>query len=89
MYELAEMGYEVQQQVSLPLYYKNVKIEVGYRIDLLVSGLVIIELKAVEKLLPVHTAQLLSYLKLSKLPIGLLMNFNTPNMQKGIRRYVV
>ena len=57
LYELAEMGYEVQQQVGLPLYYRNIKIEVGYRIDLLVNDLVIIELKAVEKLLPVHTAQ--------------------------------
>ena len=89
MYELTQMGYEVRRQVSLPLYYGNTKIEVGYRIDLLVEQRIILELKSVELLLPIHTAQLLTYLKLSNLSLGLLMNFNVANMQKGIRRYVL
>ena len=89
MYELVQMGYEVQQQVSLPLYYGDVKIEVGYRIDLLVAQRIVLELKSVDTLLPIHTAQLLTYLKLSNLSLGLLMNFNIKNMQKGIIRYVL
>ena len=89
LYELAKLGFNVQQQVSLPLFYDNIKIEVGYRIDLLVEEQVIVELKAVEKLLPIHTAQVLSYLRLSKLPVGLLMNFNCSNMQHGIQRFVM
>jgi len=68
--------------------YKGIKLDCGYRIDVLVSEVVIIELKTVEKLLPIHDAQLLTYLKLYKRPIGLLMNFNVPVLKDGIKRLV-
>ena len=64
-------------------------LEVGYRVDLLIDKCVIVEIKAVERLLPIHTAQLLTYLRLSKQRVGLLMNFNIQNMQTGIKRYVL
>ncbi len=75
-YDLKEMGLDVMQQVPMPFIYKKVKQEVGYRIDLLVNNKIIIEIKAVEALVPVHYAQLLTYLKLSDLKLGLLINFN-------------
>ena len=65
------------------------KLDSGYRIDILVENQIVIELKSVEELLPIHTAQLLTYLKLSKCPLGLLINFNVVNLQKGIRRYIL
>lgn len=74
-YELKMKGFNVQQQVALPFIYKEVKQEVGYRLDLLIENKVIIELKAVETILPVHYAQVLTYLKLSDLKLGLLINF--------------
>jgi GxxExxY protein len=70
----------------LPVVYDGVRIEVGYRIDLLVDGIVLVEIKAVSKLLPVHQAQLLSYLKLSGRPVGLLINFHAPALKDGIKR---
>jgi GxxExxY protein len=80
----AEMN--VRTQVPLPVVYDGVRIEVGYRIDLLVDGIVLVEIKAVSKLLPVHKAQLLSYLKLSGRPVGLLINFHVPALKNGITR---
>ncbi len=68
--------------------YKGIKLDCGYRIDMLVNDLVIIELKTVEKILPIHEAQLLTYLKLYKRPLGLLMNFNVPVLKDGIKRLV-
>ncbi len=88
-YEISKQGYAVQQQVALPLIYDEIKVDVGYRIDLLVANEVIVELKAVEELIPIHTAQLLTYLRLANKPVGLLMNFNVTNMQQGIRRYIL
>ena len=87
-YELRERGLEVISQLPLPVTYRGVRLEVGYRIDLLVSGGVVVELKAVAKLLPVHEAQLLSYLKLSGHRIGLLLNFHSAHLRDGIRRMV-
>ena len=88
-YELREMGWNVERQVELPVIYREVRLDAGYRIDLLVENSIIVELKAVEKLHPVHRAQLMTYLKLSGRKLGLLMNFNVDNMQNGIRRVVM
>jgi len=89
VYELAEQGLTVERQKALPVIYRGVKVDCGYRIDLLVEGKVIIELKAVGKLEPIHEAQLLSYLKLSSCKIGLLINFNVKVLKNGVRRLVL
>jgi GxxExxY protein len=85
-YELGARGHRVERQQPVPVVYRGVRIDCGYRLDLVVDGLVIVELKAVETLLPIHSAQLLSYLKLSGLPLGLLINFNVGLLKQGIRR---
>lgn len=87
-YELFERGLKLEAQVPLPLVYRGVKLDVAYRIDLLVEGAVIVELKAISKLLPVHFAQLLSHLKLSGYPLGLLMNFHELHLKDGIKRII-
>jgi GxxExxY protein len=87
-HELRKAGFKVGVEVELPLIYDGVKVEVGYRIDLLVNDLVVVELKAVEKLNEVHQAQLLCYLKLSKKKLGLLINFNVLHLKDGIKRMV-
>lgn len=87
-YDLKEMGFEVRQQIPMPFVYKGVNQEVGYRIDLLVNNKLIIEVKAVEILAPVHYAQLLTYLKLSGLKLGLLINFNSKTLKDSIHRIV-
>lgn len=88
-FELVERGSTVERQKALPVKYRGVKVDCGYRIDLLVEGKVIIELKAVERLEPIHEAQLLSYLKLSGCKVGLLINFNVKVLKNGIRRLVL
>jgi len=87
-YDLKELGFNVRQQVPMPFIYKEVKLEVGYRIDLLVNSKVIIEVKAVEAIAPVHFAQLLTYLKLSGIKLGLLINFNSKTLKDNIHRVV-
>ena len=87
-YELGKAGVKAERQIALPLIYDEVRLDAGYRLDLLVEDIVIVELKVIEKLLPVHTAQLLSYLKLSKRKLGYLLNFNVPHMRQGIKRVV-
>lgn len=87
-YDLKELGFDVKQQVSLPFIYKEVKQDVGYRIDLLVNNKLIIEIKAVEVIAPVHYAQLLTYLKLSGYKLGLLINFNSKTLRDSIHRVV-
>lgn len=86
MHELRKMGLRVVSQMALPVFYDGVNIDVGYRIDLMVEDSVIVELKAIEKTLPIHEAQLLSYLKLSKKSLGLLINFNVVHLKDGIKR---
>ncbi len=76
-------------QHSLPVKYKGVKLDCGYRVDLLIDNKVIVELKSVDKLVPIHQAQLLSYMKLAGIKIGLLMNFNVQFMKNGIKRMVL
>ena len=87
-YDLKQAGYDVQQQVPMPFIYKEVRQEIGYRIDLIVHRKVIVEVKAVESLAPVHFAQLLTYLKLSGLKLGLLINFNSKILSRNIHRVV-
>lgn len=87
-HELQKRGWKVLAQVALPVVYDGVRIDVGYRLDLLVEDSLIVELKAVEKVSPVHEAQLLSYLKLSGHKIGLLINFNVLHLRDGIKRMV-
>ena len=87
-YDLRELGFDVQTQLPMPLVYKEVKQDVGYRIDLLVEDKVIIEVKSVENLAPVHFAQTLTYLKLSDKRLALLINFNTKLLKDGIHRIV-
>jgi len=87
-FELVERDLADERQKPVPLVYKGVELDCGYRIDLLVAEAVIVEVKAVERLMPIHTAQLLSYLKLSSLQVGLLLNFNVKVLKEGIRRVV-
>ena len=87
-YELTNAGFDVQRQKPLPLVYKNVKLDCGYRADLIVENKLIIEVKAVESLNEVHVAQVITYLKLSGIKVGLLINFNVVKLKQGIRRLV-
>ena len=87
-YELRKRGIEVKTQLELPVNYDGVQIDVGYRIDMLVSDLVIVELKSVVDVIPLHKAQVLSYLRLGKKKVGLLLNFNVEHMKDGITRIV-
>jgi GxxExxY protein len=78
-----------QMEVPLPVRYKDVLLDCGYRIDLLVSADLIVEIKAVEMLLPIYQAQILTYMRLAKIPIGLLINLNVTKLQNGIKRFVL
>lgn len=82
-YELLQRGYEALQEVPLPLIYKGMKLDCGYRLDILVNDAVIVEIKSVESLAPIHEAQLLSYLKISGGKVGLLLNFNVKMLKHG------
>jgi len=88
LYELVQAGLKAERQKKLPIIYQGVKIDAGYRLDLLVEDSVIVEIKAIERVLPVHEAQLLSYLRLTNLKLGLLINFNVRLLRDGIRRVV-
>ena len=88
VYELKNRGLNISTQVALPVEYDEIKLDVGYRIDILVENLIIVELKSVEKIRSIHIAQTLSYIKLSKLKLGLLINFNTVSLKYGIHRIV-
>jgi GxxExxY protein len=88
-YELSKAGIQFERQKELPVRYQEVQIDCGYRIDLLIEGALIIELKSVDKLERIHEAQLLTYMKLSNIEIGLLINFNSVLLRDGIRRMVL
>jgi GxxExxY protein len=88
-YELSLLGIPFQAEVQVPIEYKGLKLNVDYRADFIVDDLVVVELKAVKKLLPVHEAQLLTYLKLTGKKVGLLINFNVPVLKQGIRRRIL
>ncbi len=87
-YELVQTGLKVEKEKGLPLIYENVQLEVGYRIDLLVENKLIIEIKSVDALADIHLAQTLTYLKLSELKLGLLINFNTTLFKNGVKRII-
>lgn len=87
-FELLERRLRIERQTALPVVYRGVRIDCGYRLDLVIEGMVVVEIKAVERMLPIHEAQILTYLKLSGIPVGLLLNFNVPMMRDGIRRFV-
>lgn len=87
-HELRKNGLKVETQVALPVHYDGVQIELGYRLDLVVEDQLVVELKAIENVLPVHKAQLLSYLRLSKKRLGLLINFHVTHLREGITRIV-
>lgn len=88
-YELKKSGHKVKRQLELPIKYENLTLNTNYRIDLLVDGAIIIELKAVEEMLEIHKAQLMTYMKLSGIRLGLLINFNTVDLKKGIKRVLI
>lgn len=88
-YELSHAHIPFRMEMPLSVRYKDVLLDCGYRIDLLVSGGLIVEIKSVETLLPIHQAQILTYMRLAKIPIGLLMNFNVTKLQNGIKRFVL
>jgi GxxExxY protein len=87
-YQLAQDGIGFKHQVRLPIVYNGIQLDAAYRIDFIIENCVILELKAVEKLLPLHLAQVLTYLKLSGYQLGLLINFNVPHLRDGIRRVI-
>lgn len=88
-YELRSVGLNVERQKPLPIYYKEIKLDAGYRIDILVEGSIVIELKAAAEFTDVHLAQILTYLKLSKCKLGLLVNFNVKYLKNGIKRVIL
>ena len=88
-YELEKAGLKTKRQVPTPVIYKDVKLDCGYRIDMLIENLVVIELKVVDEINPVHEAQMPTYLKFSKMNIGLLINFNVMALKNGIRRFIL
>lgn len=87
-HELQSRALQLDRQLTLPIEYRGLKIDAGYRIDLLVEDLVVVELKAVDAVHPIHRAQLLSYLRLSRRPLGLLINFHSRHLRDGIQRFV-
>lgn len=88
-YEISNAGLKVEKQKALPLIYNDVKLEIGYRVDLMIENKLIIEVKSVESLNDIHMAQLLTYLKLTKCKLGLLMNFNVLKLKDGIKRVIL
>lgn len=88
-WELGAAGLSYERQVALPVIYKGVRLDVGYRLDVLVEGAVVVDIKAVDRLAPIHQAQLLTYLRLASLGTGLLINFNCAVLKDGVRRMVL
>jgi GxxExxY protein len=88
VFELLKCGFSIENQLALPVFYDGIKLDAGYRIDIFVNKCIILELKSVESVLPVHHAQLLTYLRLSDIRLGLLINFNVPDLKEGIRRII-
>jgi len=89
IFELVKKGLEIEKQKPVPVVYKDIKLDYGYRIDILVENSVIIELKAIDAINPVHEAQILTYMRFANKPIGLLINFNVKVLKDGLRRYKI
>ena len=88
-YEIVEAGYIVEKEKALPLIYKEIKLDIGYRIDIMVENKLIVEIKSIDALADIHTAQVLTYLKLSGISLGLLLNFNVTLLKSGIKRLIL
>lgn len=88
-YELDKMGYNIEVEKALPVIYDEIKLDAGYRIDVFVNRKVIVELKSVDALNDIHTAQVLTYLKLAEIKLGLLINFNVKDLKQGIKRFIL
>lgn len=88
-YELSKEGLFVEKEKALPLVYEDIKLDIGYRLDLFVENKVVVEIKSIEALTDVHTAQVLTYLKLTRCKVGLLINFNVADLKKGIKRLIL
>lgn len=89
VHELTKIGMHVERQLPVPIRYKEIGLDCGYRLDLLINETVVVEVKSVESLLPVHEAQLLTYLRFAGKRIGLLLNFNVPSLRQGLKRFVL
>jgi len=89
VYEITKLGYNIKVEKPLPLIYEDVKLDAGYRIDILVENKILLELKSIDALCDIHTAQILTYLKLSGTKLGLLINFNVTDLKNGIKRFVL
>ena len=89
VYELLRKGLHLERQKPIPLIYKNIRLDCGYRLDLLVENRVVVELKSIETFAPVHEAQILTYMRFSKMKTGLLINFNVTVLKNGLKRYVL
>ena len=87
-YELKQRGYKVEQQKPLPMLYKEIKLDAGYRLDFLVNDKIVVEIKSSDGVAPIHDAQILSYLRLSGCKVGLLINFNVKLLKNGLKRFV-
>ncbi|HLK27651.1 MAG TPA: GxxExxY protein [Puia sp.] len=87
-YELMQTGFQIKRQVGLPIVYKEIKLEEGYRMDFLIENKIVVEIKSVEALNEIHAAQVLTYLKLSGAKIGLLINFNVLKLTNGLKRFI-
>ena len=88
-FELSNLGLDVESEKPMPIVYKSVQLDHGYRMDLLVENKVVVEIKTVEKFTEAHTAQVLTYMKLGKYKLGLLLNFNVPILKQGIKRFIL
>ena len=88
-YEFSKNGIDFVMEQPIPIKYKEIKIDCGFRADFIVADCIIVELKAVERVIPIHEAQLMTYLKVTKLKVGLLMNFNVRLLRKGIKRFIL
>jgi GxxExxY protein len=89
MYELTKKGLRVERQKPIPIVYKEIKLDCGYRLDLLAENSVVVELKSIDSFSPVHEAQILTYMRFAKVKIGLLINFNVTVLKNGLKRYVL
>ncbi|MBZ5523295.1 MAG: GxxExxY protein [Acidobacteriia bacterium] len=85
-YELERAGFKVQSELALPVLYQGLRLQSGYRVDLLIENRIVVELKCVDAVLPIHKAQLMTYLRLANMPLGLLLNFNVVHLRDGIKR---
>ena len=88
-YELSKEGLFVEKEKALPLIYEEIKLDIGYRLDIFVENKVVVEIKSIEAITDVHTAQVLTYLKLTRCKVGLLINFNVADLKKGIKRLIL